>query len=94
VNPINIKEIIQNALDALKRLYADEPERVNSAVLAGVVAVAAAVGVVINPLTTAGVVALVLGILLKGEVTRQRVTPAKKADARVAAAKRAPKKRR
>lgn len=82
-----LKRMLKNVYDAASALYAKEPERVNSAVLAAVVAVAAVAHVVINPLHAAGVVALILGILLKAEVTRQQVSSPKTVEKLVRQAK-------
>lgn len=62
-------------LDRLKALWADEPVRVTTLLVAVVVAVAAKAGVVIDPQNAGETLTLVLPILLGGEIARKSVTP-------------------
>jgi uncharacterized protein (DUF697 family) len=62
-------------LDALKRLVRAEPVRVAAVVVAAVIALAEAFGVVLDEESVGEVVAQVLLILAGGEVARRKVTP-------------------
>jgi hypothetical protein len=62
-------------LDAIRRLYNREPARFVAFVLSGVVAVATALGIVVDEESLGEIVAYVVVILFGGEATRRKVTP-------------------
>lgn len=70
-----LTDLKDRAVAYVKDLYAREPARVNAAAVAAVIAVAAASGVALDNASVAGVVAVVLSVLLGGEVTRSKVEP-------------------
>lgn len=59
-------------------LYRRYPARGNSYILAAIVAVGSAVGVVVNPQSAGTIIALVVPVLLGGEATHHLVSPVKK----------------
>lgn len=69
--------VITNFVNAVKNLWATEPTRVIAAVTGAVVFVAANFGLVVQEASVTTAVAALLVILLGGEVTRSKVTPAK-----------------
>jgi hypothetical protein len=78
-----------------RAIWLNNPVRVVSIIVAAVVALAAKFGVILDEASVAEVVALVVPIVLGGEVARQKVTPwtgpvGEPSDASVLAAKPAP----
>lgn len=65
------------AFQFVKGLYQHEPARFIALVVAGVVAVASALGVVVDKQDAIQIVALVAAVLFGGEATRRRVSPSK-----------------
>lgn len=63
-------------------LYRRYPSRANSYILAGVVALGSAVGIVVNPQSAGLVIGLVVPVLVGGEATHHLVSPVKKGRAR------------
>ena len=63
-------------LDALRRLYNREPARVIAVVVSAVVALATALGIVVDEESLGEILSYVAVILLGGEATRRKVTPA------------------
>lgn len=70
-----VQVLVRRAVRAARGLYAREPVRVAAAVVSAVVFVAAKAGLVLDAQTTAVAAAIVLPILLGGEVARKKVTP-------------------
>lgn len=89
-----LKELAQRAFALAKKFYEENPVRTVAYATSAVIAVLGVVGVVVDPLSTSATVALVLALLFGGEVVRQKVTPVAKAEKQVAAAKRAPKRKK
>ncbi len=78
-----------------RAIWLNNPVRVASLIVAAVVALAAKFGVVLDEASVAEVVALVVPIVLGGEIARQKVSPylgeiSEPSDASVLAAKPAP----
>lgn len=84
-----LQKLLKSAGEAAKRLaalavdlYRRYPARGNSYILAGVVAVGSAVGIVVNPQSAGTVIALVVPVLVGGEATHHLVSPVKRRKAR------------
>lgn len=72
-----IKTIAARAAAAAVSTYRKNPARCNSYIVAALVAVASALGLVVDPATAGQVIAIVIPILLGGEATHRLVSPAK-----------------
>jgi hypothetical protein len=72
-----MKNAAKRLLTAATDLYSRYPARCNSYIVAGVVAIGAAVGQSVDPHVVGPLVALEVPILLGGEATHRRVSPAK-----------------
>lgn len=72
-----MKEAAKRLLNAAVDLYWRYPARASSYILAGVVAVGGALGVVVDPESAGAIVKTVLPILLLGEGTHHLVSPAR-----------------
>jgi hypothetical protein len=72
-----MKKALKRLGEAAADLYRRYPARGNSYILAGVVAVCGAVGVAIDAQSAASVIALVAPILIGGELTHRKVSPAR-----------------
>lgn len=59
----------------IRSLYRREPARVVAVVVSGVLAVATALGFVVEEQNVGAIVAVVLTVLLGGEATRSKVRP-------------------
>ena len=71
-----LKNLGRSALDYVAYLWAEYPARCISVVTAVVVYVASTRGIVLNEQDVTGAVKEVLPILLAGQLTHRRVTPA------------------
>jgi hypothetical protein len=74
-----MQKILTRIVGALTTLYGEYPSRANALLVAAVVAVAGLAGIVVSPQSVETVIAVVLPILITGELTHHKVTPAKKA---------------
>ncbi len=74
--PLNGERLMM--LQRLRVLWATEPVRVQAGVVAFVLFLAAKAGVFVDPQSLGVAVALILPVVLGGEVVRQQVSPAAK----------------
>jgi len=68
-----LKSLAKTAL----ALYRQYPARANSLILAAVLAIAGATGIVVDPQSVKHILAVVIPILITGEATHRKVTPAR-----------------
>ncbi len=71
-------------LDLIRALWQANPVRITAVIAAAVIGAAAKLGIVVDEQSVTGVIALIVPVLLGGEVARAKVTPAVHAGARVA----------
>ncbi len=71
-----MKNILKRAVSAVVAVYRANPARGNALAVAAIVAVASAIGVVVDSQSALHVIAIVIPILLGGELTHRKVTPA------------------
>jgi hypothetical protein len=69
--------MLKQALQSARALYRRYPARINSYVAAGLVALASAVGLVLDAQSVGQVVAIVVPILIGGEATHKLVSPSR-----------------
>jgi hypothetical protein len=72
-----MKDFSRRIVGAIISLYRAYPARANALIISAVVAVAGLAGVVVSPQSVATIVAVVIPILLGGELTHHKVTPVK-----------------
>jgi hypothetical protein len=67
--------MLKNLIASAIKFYRRYPARINSYIAAGIVAGASAVGLAIDAQTAGQVIAIVIPILIGGEVTHRAVKP-------------------
>lgn len=72
-----MQKILTRIVGALTTLYKEYPARANALIVAGIVAIAGLAGIVVSPQSVETVIAVILPILITGELTHHKVTPAK-----------------
>jgi hypothetical protein len=72
-----VKTAVARATLAAATFYRKYPARCNSYILAALVAVGSALGIVVDPESAGQVIVVVIPILLGGEATHRLVSPAK-----------------
>lgn len=73
-----MKKFLARVGGAAVRFYRRYPARANSYILSAIVGGAGAFGVVIDPQSAGHIIELVLPILVTGELTHHKVSPAKR----------------
>jgi hypothetical protein len=70
-----MQKILSRIVSTLVGLYRQYPARSNALIISGVVAVAGFAGIVVSPQSVGTVLAVIIPILLGGELTHHKVTP-------------------
>jgi hypothetical protein len=75
----HMQKILTRIVGALTTLYKEYPSRANALIVSAIVAIAGLAGIVVSPQSIETVIAVVLPILITGELTHHKVTPVKAA---------------